>query len=202
MGDSLRWHVREIAHFCSLFTCLICSHPTKLNHEIISLIEPSVIKHIGDRSFRPKTQMFGVFSSLQIQSDADLFVMLAKSYMIDGNDASSSCTKNAEVRFFKFPCFWFLIMQIRRPLPLGSHILRKYGCWCLHYSKLQPRPNRRRWQKAHQLLYKIHRQNVFHALLRSVTSLLLLLYDTNIRSNSKSERTPTEDFISELISCH
>lgn len=92
--------------FCFLFTYRISSHPTKLNHEIMALVEPSVIKHIGDRSFQPKTQKLGWFRSPEIQSGVDTFVTLAASYMIDGDDASSSCVKNMEVRFvqaFLFP---------------------------------------------------------------------------------------------------
>ena len=92
--------------FCFLFTYLISSHPTKLNHEIMTLVEPSVIKHIGDRSFQPKTQKLGWFRSPEIQSSVDSFATLAASYVIDGDDASSSCVKNMEVRFvqaFLFP---------------------------------------------------------------------------------------------------
>jgi len=86
---------------CFLLNCLISSHPTKLNYEIMALVEPPVIKHIGDRSFRPKTQKLGWFRSPQIQSGMDSFVTLAASYVIDGDDVSRSCTKNMEVRFFQ-----------------------------------------------------------------------------------------------------
>ncbi|KAF5345968.1 hypothetical protein D9756_010921 [Leucocoprinus leucothites] len=73
-------------------------HPSKLNNqELMTLMKhPPPIKHIGDRPFRPKTQKVGAFNSVQSQFEGEVFVKLAKEYVIEGDDPAGLCMKNMQ----------------------------------------------------------------------------------------------------------